>query len=325
MTARLPNGTLILIRRCNELNSLARRRRNSVGSTAGVWLLGFAALLSGCRSSEGVEAGQDPPELLTPPAGAPRTSELDAMIDSIAGFTSTSGAAEQVAIAECMQEQGFDYIIPAGDDTQPSEVPQVDDAAYRADHGYGISITPEQPAESQDPNSALLDAMSDSERQRYEAALHGTPAGETPITDANGVEVGFYYADSCVAKASLAVYGLTSGERQDIIDQLESARNGLVDRMRADQRYIDSWNAWSDCMATSGYEASDRYAAIELVHQKFADDPAAGAVFETEVASADNVCAASSDVDAQSFALRYSYDQQVLEQFQQAMSQVTLP
>ena len=88
----------------------------------------------------------------------------------------------QEAIRVCMVESGFDYIpvVPPDDsffydDTGPDE--------YAATYGFGITTWvgnedafagPD--TEWEDPNMATVDAMSDSERDAYFAALYGSEA-----------------------------------------------------------------------------------------------------------------------------------------------------
>ena len=80
----------------------------------------------------------------------------------------------QQLVVECMKEAGFEYLpyVP----TFPEMQPMIEgDREWAATYGYGITtVDAPTPDSSDDPNTAITERMSDSERAAYDKALYGS-------------------------------------------------------------------------------------------------------------------------------------------------------
>ncbi|TKV60350.1 hypothetical protein FDO65_01130 [Nakamurella flava] len=120
-------------------------------------------------------------------AGAPTTTyPLDQFFTGPSVSPEESTARErqvQDLIVSCMQTEGFEYrpfVQPVMTDTTIDTGPQWGTREFAEKYGYGMTTDPwsamPQPTDQPvDPNQAIVDAMSDSEREAYYAALHGAP------------------------------------------------------------------------------------------------------------------------------------------------------
>lgn len=161
----------------------------------------------------------------------------------------------QEALRDCMAEQGFEYVPHTGDvgsvsegSGLPTDLPTDE---FRRRYGYGVatgfeaSLNLEPTPAPEDPNQAIVAAMSDAERAAYERALHGD-AG----TD--GAPRG------CEAEAEEAA-GAVPAVMEEFGDELAD----LYARVEADTRVVEARSAWADCMEEAGYPFSDERAIEE--------------------------------------------------------------
>lgn len=155
-------------------------------------------------------------------------------------------------VAECMAREGFEVIsaYPPVDNITEFGAPR-DDIEYAREYGFGISTTfgdtdlLASPDEWTDPNQAIIESLSESERDAYFSALEGT--GEF---------------DGCLGAADKQVFGReTLSEIYERTD-LES----IFDRLATDPRIADIEAEWSVCMAEEGYQYENPDALNETVN-----------------------------------------------------------
>lgn len=165
-------------------------------------------------------------------------------------------------VAECMAEQGFEY-IPV--DYASMSQPAVEDSEvewgtreFAEQYGYGMTSWPgmdEQPlpedeAGWEDPNQAYIEGMSDTERDAYYVALHGDMTGPEP-----GEEEEWEYdwtQAGCQGSSQQAIqekYGLAGEEMTALQEEMEQ----LWTQIQSDERITSLTAQWSDCMADAGY------------------------------------------------------------------------
>jgi hypothetical protein len=190
-------------------------------------------------------------------------------------------ARRQELIRACMAEEGFDY-TPV---QQPEGSFQVwgpeDEEEMARTQGFGITTWYgneeqfEEDFEWQDPNQEMVDAMSESEREAYYAALWGTEEEQmegatTEIDPETGEEMTFYegFGAGCEGKASEEIWGDQS-QTQDLWAELEPEMEAMWERVQADPRIVDLDEDWSACMADAGYEFESRNQMYETVYEDF--------------------------------------------------------
>lgn len=184
----------------------------------------------------------------------------------------------QEAIRLCMAEEGFDYIPveqPPGsfafDDTTPEE--------WAAEQGFGITTWvgnedafagPEM--DWVDPNQEIVEAMSESERNAYYEALHGSEAEQaelstTQIDPETGEEIMYMegYGAGCYGEASEAEYGQQTNAYEELAPELEA----MYERIQADPRMIELDAEWVECMAEKGHEYESQQAMYDTMYDDF--------------------------------------------------------
>lgn len=181
-------------------------------------------------------------------------------------------ARRQELIRQCMAEQGFEY-IPI---QQPESSFSVswDEEEYVKTQGFGISTWfgneeefDEAWDEWEDPNWALTEAMSESERDAYYAALHGSPedweeADAITVVDPETGEEwmeyeGSFYGFGCEGEASEQVWGdMDTGN--ELWEELGPQMEAMWERVQADPKIVELNEEWSQCMAEAGYSIPSR-------------------------------------------------------------------
>ncbi|NDL58025.1 hypothetical protein [Phytoactinopolyspora mesophila] len=208
----------------------------------------------------------------------------------------------QELVAECMQEEGFEYVPTSLDDVSAG-VSRFEDAyalepeEFAKEYGYGISTLMFGPAEGDgtpdDPNQAIRAELSESAQEAYDLALWGdVPTMAVSVDDDGtvrdeslGDQVDLDGADTgCMGKAGDEVYGESTFDAEEFdhsqFDSLWNEIAALQDRIRRDPRIEDALADWRGCMADAGYADFD------------APDDAQSAVF-------DRMMEASSSGDAE--------------------------
>lgn len=202
------------------------------------------------------------------PAGEWGNGPLDAYFERVYGDMDQGAWDEQQReteqlTAECMAEQGFEYVpvdwssmnggVVVGED---SEI-EWGSREFAEQYGYGMSSWPgmdEQPLEEEeqvweDPNQAYVESMSDTERDAYYIALYGEQTGpEDPEAE---WEYDWTQA-GCQGAAQQAVqekYGLGGDQMGALQEDMEA----LWAQIQSDERVLALAGRWSDCMADAGY------------------------------------------------------------------------
>jgi hypothetical protein len=230
--------------------------------------MAFVLFLTGCSggsNSEGSsEASDGEPTLNDFIPGALVFDETNAQAQGLAREREA-----QDKIAVCMAEQGFEYVPYvqsqglggfSGPESQEEFVEQ---------YGFGVAtmILEDQQFDEEameeemakDPNNAIVEAMSDAEREAYYAALHGeqpdidfesSTEEEIQAAYESFVPTGCYntaYEDMFDQGAAMAFYEQFGPLMEDLYMGLES-----------DQRIAEFEAKWSSCMAEGGYDFTDQ-------------------------------------------------------------------
>lgn len=172
----------------------------------------------------------------------------------------------QELIAACMAGEGFEY-IPVTRPIDTGQIGSFEDVEYAQEYGFGISTEDDDRAffggadDWVDPNEAIVEALSESERRAYYATLYGSSfLDNEPFSAATGsssdsdttttdevTDTGF---DGCYGEAASEVYALDALE--EISEQLDF--ESLFKRVEADPKFAEMEAEWSDCMAERGYQ-----------------------------------------------------------------------
>jgi hypothetical protein len=245
-------------------------KRALAGTMCGVMLIATAAC-GGNPDGTATGSGGSP---LAEYLGAGGGLSSDGRAVSVQGDDPEKQQQVQELIAACMKEAGFEYLpyVPTAPESQPVVEGDLD---WASTYGYGIStIDTAAPDPSDDPNTAITAAMSESERAAYQLALFGSSFRSTSSSD--GVAVAAPPVDiappsggadgstapatgaadgsaGCVPQASAQVYG-----EPDIVDMQEfstlfDALGKLQTAIMQDPRIVPLVAAWSDCMADAGH------------------------------------------------------------------------
>jgi hypothetical protein len=225
--------------------------------------------------------------------------------------------AKELAIARCMQAQGFDYQRVPYDEQGKAEAhyEQLDpddlDAAKAVGYRLALDIERgEAPSTDKDPNDVARERMSPEQLAQFDRALVGTtPEPHVPIAD-DDPNIGVVAIEggpkvrwdrrSCVSEARRALYG-DEREEQRLRLALSMARGQIARGTNADPEFRRAVDQWRDCMRGHGhrYETSSdassalasRYHAGELTLQQLQ-------AAEIDVATADMGCQRSSGLPA---------------------------
>lgn len=216
----------------------------------------------------------------------------------------------QELVASCMAEAGFEY-VPAVDPLL-GEVTYRDAAAEEEEEevrrrGFGVSLRDDRtPATSQpewvDPNDAIWEGLSDSERWAYEEARWGAtmtvgtvgyveeevsgngqaPEGGAPSAGGASIEV----VEPAVAEEEVAAAeeeepddswggGCEGDSNREIYAdsdrlflELQPGLEEMMQRVTADRRVVEAEEGWTRCMSDRGYSYRDQ---DELYREGVAD------------------------------------------------------
>lgn len=141
-------------------------------------------------------------------------------------------------IAKCMRDEGFEYVTP----TDLSVPAAVDEALalpadeFAATYGYGISTIHPDVERQDNPNDAIIDAMTPAEHEAYQIAMHGVQANgwsenTPPLLSESG----------CAGKATEQVFGDLDEYGRDLQwEALASKLEALDSRIDNDPRVIEA-------------------------------------------------------------------------------------
>lgn len=200
----------------------------------------------------------------------------------------TIEAAED-AVANCMIEQGWEY-IPFGigplDQGTPAQKYNwaYDEEVVRA-QGLGIvgqylnggqGVMFGENVELVDPNTAYLETLTASEREAWNVALNGTEdeqvASMTRITffdPSSGTEGTLFGSNAgCFGLAFDLIYG-DMGQPDDVVAALRAQWDALQDTIEADPRTLALEATWVGCMRASGYNYESQDALWSSAYKDF--------------------------------------------------------
>lgn len=168
----------------------------------------------------------------------------------------------------CMAADGFEYI------RQDRSVPQTVEAANRLtrrewtkQYGYGIAteVRSFDPRDSEDPNTAILMQMTDSERELWVGALTGGQAEVGP----SGMDQRPLTEQGCVGQAFINTGGQGAFEgMQTLGTSLEDLETALLER----REVVTAIDQWSRCLSERGYPEFGRLDEPEQYAREQVDD-----------------------------------------------------
>lgn len=188
-------------------------------------------------------------------------------------------------VARCMAAEGFEY-VPAIRPVSSSNYEAYDVEEYVREEGFGIttwygreSVFAAESDSWVNPNTAIVDSLSDSEKAVYYTVLNGAP---TERSDAGGlgtavgvaaeVEAGSEgepvvndaYGGGCTGAAYREIYGKQNEVLEQILPDLEEMWQGF----EADPRHLQAEEDWRACMADRGH----RYDNIDQMYEEIYED-----------------------------------------------------
>lgn len=301
--------TLARIRHGMARRTPSAPRPHRTGTPAGTVAVAVTlAVLSGCTTSNG--SGSGDPGGASPTGGAtgaddgtadgddtsddlfderhPRTplSEFWSSANTMVEFDQEEARRQlrevENRVAACMRAQGFEYIAqePLLDVDQP--IVRLNDGPwglppeeFAARYGYGITTmdgSERVGLDVEDPNQALVDAMSDAERDAYYEALWGPgvemhAGGRIMVWSKSATsedDDGPFEPQGCRSQASAEVYGTPGDVTEDMTNVTEQfggvfeEMQALWDRIVGDPRVAAAAATWSGCMADAGHPGFDQ-------------------------------------------------------------------
>jgi hypothetical protein len=231
-----------------------RGARPAARAALALALLGAVLALAACGSDTGGAGatGSGQPSN----ASSSTASQTGATVEDQLGFDAAGILARQsrveAAIAQCMKNEGFDYvpIDPFAARAALVGSSRLTDADFLKQFGYGISTLWGRGNPQSDPNQRLRATLGPADRRAYDRALWGENKG---ATFSEAVDSGhFDRLGGCTLKATEAVFG-----GAQVLTQLQGKLDDLDDRILEDRRMVKALAAWSECMASAGYRYED--------------------------------------------------------------------
>lgn len=256
----IPMVVIVFLAGCGGTESISD---DSFGSPTTIESLG---------ESENIESDQTP--TTGPTGGEPAIS------DFIPGAVAWNGPepqqqmrelerAVQELVAACMAEEGFEYVAYVANPDPGGFAGPDSDEALVEEYGFGVATVAlkhlyydgeamEAAAEAErakDPNTAIVAAMGDTEREAYDVALRGEGPGALLVDAAEVPEDATDWpskSPGCYGIASDEVYGFAIRAEFDnqFGPMLEDAYAGIESDLRIAKAEAD----WSLCMAEHGYD-----------------------------------------------------------------------
>jgi hypothetical protein len=209
--------------------------------------LACVAIFAGCGATE--------PKQALP-------SQTGGSVEDQLGFTRKGITAAQAKveneIATCMKAQGFDYVPgdPVAVQAALTGKPNMTDAEFEAQFGYGISTLYGRGTPQSDPNEKIRDALGPVDRTAYDQALSGGKPDQTFFAAVDSGD--FSELGGCTKTATDKAFGGT-----ELLNTLQRKLDELDDSILADQRMVKADAAWSTCMQNATGETFEDSAAIE--------------------------------------------------------------
>lgn len=244
----------------------ATRAAALVGATA----LVLAACTAGAEENPPDRRPETPASPTPEPEPVPEVGPVTAFLSTLRALTEESDeqiaermAAVEAVVAQCMAEQGFEYVLiefrPRDDDATDAQPPaDLDGVELAEQYGYGIATAPTDPSsgasvasEWVDLNGPIVEAMSSAERSAYYLALNGVGQGEAY---AQGEEPYDWTRHGCGARAQQEVPGAIRPQfDMSAFEALDSDIRAMWGAVADDPRLVPVVEAWSQCMSEAGY------------------------------------------------------------------------
>lgn len=264
-----------------------------------VLMVGSALLLTACTSEQ-------PGDAATQDRVSP-FSAVRAAVTNNGQYEANSSVDDhrrvEDLVAQCMAEQGFDYVPDPYLDVPDDAAPVLDDSAaeglepgtvpFAEKYGYQISYgelhrDPEEVLEpAQDTNSEIVADMSPAEQQEYYIALHGSShlwtAEQWDDYYAQVNDLGIWVGEGddpaaadpgCIQASWNEISDPAEWQQlQNDPDYLEyqTLELRLQQNYAAEPRVQELTALWSDCMAGAGFEFSDPLAARVELHSEWTE------------------------------------------------------
>lgn len=202
-------------------------------------------------------------------------------------------------VQTCMRGQGFEYELSTMTGSQTFEDRgSMSDADFAAEHGYGLADSMLEFAARMtgdvDPNIAMVQSMSDTERAAWETAMYGQP-----LEEAESQSVG--PPGGCFGAAQTEVFGDFA-----VFQQLQPALESMQEEIEADPRVVAISEGWATCMGDAGYNFATTSDARDAVSEKIdafltstdptALEPTEEEIQELETIKVEEIAIASADV-----------------------------
>lgn len=198
----------------------------------------------------------------------------DAFEDQIAEMQRTA----ERQIAECMQRQGFSYTPIDYSSLDGFDVAlDGDDRAFAETHGFGIATSvggelDDDFGEFVDPNQALLDELSEGERDAWYSALMGAPPTIEALDEENSAA--FFEPGGCQGEAYETAF-----DQFAVFDEFADEFEALEQSFENDPRVVDARAEWASCMFDRGhaFDSTDdaRRSILTRYQALVADEPGA--------------------------------------------------
>ncbi len=180
----------------------------------------------------------------------------------------------QQLIAACMASEGFEYIPVVQPQSEVNSLLGMDDEERASEIGFGITTLygSEElflaPEDWTDPNQAIIESMSESEREAYYDTLYAI--GENTVTEIDpetGEEFEMVdgFGGGCLGEAYEEVW--QADFQQEVMEALDL--DSMYQRFLADPRIVAANQEWSECMSDKGYDYSDPDQLIEEALEDF--------------------------------------------------------
>ncbi len=186
----------------------------------------------------------------------------------------------ELAISECMKEEGFEYTPQKGlEDTLDAMFEfELDSREYAEEYGLGITTTDlisltagGREVAINDPNQEYFESLSDTEQLAYEDALNGIIANSDSMIDEeedsmiddeeDPSSIPSEEVPGCREKAYVTAESYSSTVQFPNFDRVfevfVAELNQVNQDIVADQRYLDLMTDWSDCMADKGHSYAE--------------------------------------------------------------------
>ncbi|RZS57509.1 hypothetical protein EV141_1222 [Microcella putealis] len=235
-------------------------------------------------------------------------------------------------VAECMAEQGFEYIpvvdigwgSSSGDEWNPDDREWVAQWGYGAVRYPGMNDVPDPDEQMVDPNQEYVESLSESEMTAFYEALYGPQPTEEELNEDGSYDYNWETA-GCQGFAENEISGenpIDSDEHKPLMDAI----NELYMQMETNPAFAEVDAEWVTCMADAGFSGfstqpdaqnsvyDELNSYYEGMTEFIEDDPALDEIAdrEVELALADLDCRESTDYRERRQAVSVELEEQFI-------------